>query len=165
MLHIYCGNGKGKTTAALGLAVRASGAGMRVGFVQLMKGGDTSELAALKLIPNIEISRCDRDYGFFKNMTASDIAEITACHNRLIESAFSAGYDMVVLDEFCAAYEYGLLDRELAERLILSASEEVVLTGRNPAEVFKKAADYLSIINCEKHPFEKGVAARRGIEL
>lgn len=138
---------------------------MSVGFVQLMKGGDTSELAALRLIPNIAVSRCDRDYGFFKNMSDGDISDITACHNNLMENAFSAGYELIILDEFCSAYEHGLMDRTLAERLILNALAEVALTGRNPAPVFKNAADYISVINCEKHPFEKGIAARRGIEL
>lgn len=165
MLHIYCGNGKGKTTAAIGLCVRAAGAGMKVAFVQLMKGNETSELASLKAVPNIEISRCNRDYGFFKNMTAADKAEITACHNKLLNGVFFGEFDVIILDEFCAAYNHALLDRTLAEKLILSASAEVVLTGRDPAEPFLNAADYVSEIHCEKHPYEKGIAARRGIEF
>lgn len=165
MLHIYCGNGKGKTTAAIGLCIRAAGAGMKVAFVQLMKGNETSELASLKAVPNIEISRCNRDYGFFKNMTAADKAEITACHNKLLNDAFSGEFDVIILDEFCAAYNHDLLDRTLAEKLILSASAEVVLTGRDPAEPFINAADYISEIHCEKHPYEKGITARRGIEF
>lgn len=64
LIHIYCGNGKGKTSAAIGLALRAAGAGMRVHIVQLLKGGETSELNTLALIPNITVSRCDKDYGF-----------------------------------------------------------------------------------------------------
>ena len=96
LLHIYCGDGKGKTTASLGLALRASGAGMNVCFLQLMKGGETSELAALKALPNIKVIRCDRHYPFFKNMTESDKADITACHNGLLEEAFGGGFDMVI---------------------------------------------------------------------
>ena len=64
MIHIYCGDGKGKTTAALGLALRAAGNGMRVHIVQFMKGSETSELSALSKIPEITVRRCDRDYGF-----------------------------------------------------------------------------------------------------
>lgn len=71
-LHIYCGDGKGKTTAALGLAVRAAGAGMKVNFVQFMKGGETAELEILKLVPNINVSRCDRGYSFVWDMSESE---------------------------------------------------------------------------------------------
>ncbi|MCM1335155.1 MAG: cob(I)yrinic acid a,c-diamide adenosyltransferase [Bacteroides sp.] len=167
LLHIYCGDGKGKTTAAIGLAIRAAGAGMSVRFVQLLKGGATSELEALALIPKITVTRCDREYGFVKNMSGAEKRSITECHDRLIADAFTAKADMVILDEFNAAYGYGLLDRAAAERLIFEGVKkaEVVLTGRDPAEAFTSAADYLSEIKCVKHPYEKGIAARRGIEL
>lgn len=170
MLQIYCGDGKGKTTAAVGLAVRGAGAGMNVRFIQLMKGSYTSELSALEKIPRIEIRRCDRDHGFFKNMTDADKAEITRCHNGLLEFAFgktSGASEMIVLDEFCAAYNYGLLDRERAERLILENKDEIeiILTGRAPAEVFQNAADYISEIKCVRHPYTKGISARKGVEF
>ena len=81
MLQIYCGEGKGKTTASLGLALRMAGAGMKVAFVQFMKGGDTAELNSLAKIENIDVMRCDRDYGFFNTLSDSDKAELAACHN------------------------------------------------------------------------------------
>ncbi len=165
MLHIYCGDGKGKTTAALGLAIRAAGAGLRVHIVQLMKGAPTSELAALAKIPEITIARCDRDYGFSWKMSERDKSEITACHNRLLGEAFALGADMVILDEFNSAYANDLLDRETAERLIAEAAAEIVLTGRNPDPKLLGKADYISEIKCVRHPYERGVAARRGIEL
>lgn len=167
MLHIYCGDGKGKTTASLGLALRAAGAGMRVHIVQFMKGGETSELDALRLIPRISVSRCDREYPFTCDMSDVDREELTACHNGLLDEAFSCGADMVVLDEFCCAYSCGLLDTSTAETMILKASDgcDVVLTGRAPAEIFVAAADYVSDIACVKHPYENGVAARKGIEF
>ena len=118
LLHIYCGEGKGKTTAALGLALRASGSGMKVCFLQLMKGGKTSELESLKHLPNIKVIRCDRHYPFFKKMTEADKTDITACHNELLEEAFSGDSDMVIVDEFNSAYRYELMDRELAQKLI-----------------------------------------------
>ena len=80
MLHIYCGSGKGKTTAALGLALRAAGSGMRVLFVQFLKGSDTAELASLARIPEITVLRCDRDYGFTFRMNEAEKAALTACH-------------------------------------------------------------------------------------
>ncbi len=167
LLHIYCGEGKGKTTAALGLALRASGAGMKVCFLQLMKGGKTSELESLKLLPNIKVIRCDRHYPFFKNMTEADKADITVCHNELLEEAFNGGFDIVIVDEFNSAYRYELMDRELAQKLIFDGlkSAEVILTGREPNKIFTDAADYISEIQCIKHPYEKGITARKGIEF
>lgn len=166
LIHIYCGDGKGKTTASLGLALRAAGTGMKVCFVQFMKGGDTAELAAIKLIPNIFIKRCDRVYGFVKNMSDNDKAEITACHNELLKTVFDGNYDLIILDEFNSAYDYGLMNKKFAEKLILCGKKnaEIVLTGRNPANVFIHEADYISDIHCVKHPYQKGIPARKGIE-
>ena len=118
-LHIYCGDGKGKTTASLGLAMRAAGAGMKVCFVQFMKGGETAELDTLKLIPNISVHRCNKEYGFLWNMSDNEKAEITVTHNELLTTAFNSGADLVVLDEFNFAYSSGLMDKMLAEKLIL----------------------------------------------
>lgn len=167
MMHIYCGDGKGKTTASLGLALRAAGAGMSVCFVQFMKGGATSELNALKLIPEITVMRCDKNFGFFNSMTDSDKADITACHNRLIAAAFKSNADVIILDEFNSAYELNLIDRKNSEQLIFNGriNAEIILTGRNPAGIFIEEADYVSEIRCIKHPFQKGVTARRGIEF
>lgn len=166
LLHIYCGDGKGKTTASVGLAVRAAGAGMRVCFIQFMKGGDTAELNTLKQIPYITVKRCDRNYGFVKNMSDRDKADITVCHNELLKYAFSGGFDLVILDEFNSAYGYGLMDKVLAEKLILGGKDscEIVLTGRKPAEIFIDNADYISEICCVKHPYQNGIRARKGIE-
>lgn len=166
LLHIYCGDGKGKTTASLGLALRASGAGMKVCFAQFMKGGDTCELESLRRIDGITVIRCDREYGFSFCMSGEDRLDITACHNNLLEEAFSGGYDMIILDEFNCAYEYGLMDKKKAEALIINGKKkaEIILTGRNPADIFTENADYISEICCRRHPYEKGVDARRGIE-
>lgn len=167
LLHIYCGDGKGKTTAAIGLAIRAAGADMKVNFVQLMKGSATSELSSLKFIPNIKVSRCDRDYGFFINMSEDDKAEITECHNNLIMKAISDNADMIILDEFCSAYNYRLLNKkDVMEAISVKLkSTEIILTGRDPDKYLLDAADYISEISCISHPYEKGLAARRGIEF
>lgn len=170
MLHIYCGDGKGKTTAALGLAVRAAGSGMRVFFIQFLKGSPTSELNSLDKLENITVLRCDRDYGFTFTMNDEEKAAITNCHNELLKQALSlvesGDADMIILDEFNAAYECGLLDKRLADNLVLNHWEkaELVLTGRNPQEKFIEAADYVSEILAVKHPYEKGADARAGIE-
>ncbi len=166
LLHIYCGDGKGKTTASLGLAIRAVGAGLSVCFLQFMKGGDTAELNTLKHIPGIKVMRCDRQYPFFSKMTETEKAEITACHDRLLEEAFSGGFDMIVLDEFNCAYRFGLMNCRRARDLIVNGREsaELILTGRDPDDEFIRLADYVSDIKCVKHPFEKGVPSRKGIE-
>lgn len=171
MLQIYCGDGKGKTTAALGLAMRAAGSGMRVWFVQLMKGGFTSELAALARMPEMTVRRCDRDYGFSFRMSEDERAQLTQCHNALLSEAadmlHSGEADMLVLDEFFSAWRLQLLDRALAERLISGRPEqaELILTGRDPDDCFLEAADYVSEIRAVKHPYTKGIAARKGIEF
>ena len=171
LLHIYCRNGKGKTTAALGLAIRAAGCGKRVHIIQLLKGNATSELDSLKLIPNITVSRCDKNYGFTFKMDEETKEKLVLCHNRLLLDAEQLmkndEIDVLIIDEFNAAYEYKLIDRDLAERIVLGRNEktEVVLTGRNPDEKFIDAADYVSKIECIKHPYEKGIKARRGIEF
>lgn len=171
LIHIYCGDGKGKTTAALGLALRAAGSGMRVHIVQLLKGSETSELKTLALIPNITIRRCDKNYGFTFNMSEVDKMKLTACHNKLLlqaeELMHGGDADMLIIDEFNATYEYGLLDRELADRIVLQKADstELVLTGRNPDKKFIDAADYVSEIASVKHPYRRGITARKGIEF
>lgn len=170
LIHIYCGNGKGKTTAAVGLAVRAAGAGMKVHIVQLLKGNDTSELASLALIPNIKVTRPDRNYGFTFNMSDSDKAELTKCHNRILSEALremkSGGTDMLIIDEFCAGCRSGLADKSLLDEIVFSKPPkcELVLTGRDPEQKYVDAADYVSEISSVKHPYDMGIKARKGIE-
>lgn len=171
LLHIYCGDGKGKTTAALGLALRATGAGMKVHIVQFLKGTDTAELAAIAKLDLITIDRCDRNYGFTFSMSGEDKSALIRCHNKMIMRArdkMDAGeIDMLILDEWNAAYQDGLLDTRLADDLVLHRNPEVemILTGRNPQKKFLEIADYVSEIRMLKHPYEKGIPARKGIEF
>ncbi len=170
MLQIYCGKGKGKTTAAIGQAIRAAGNDMRVHFVQFLKGSPTSELSILERISNIRILRCDKDYGFTFTMSETDKAKITACHNRMLSEAMDGVYqkqtDMLILDEYFPTYQCNLFNKELATRLVYALHEktELILTGREPEQKFLDLADYVSEIQCIKHPYEKGISARAGIE-
>lgn len=170
LIHIYCGDGKGKTTASMGLAIRAAGSGMNVLFTQFLKGRDTSELNALKQIGGITILRNDIDYGFFNQMSEEDKAEITKSHNETLLKAIQAvkdkTVDLLILDEIIATYNYNLVDRQLVDELIQNKPEylELVITGRDPAEHFMKAADYVSEIKKVKHPFDQRIGARKGIE-
>ncbi len=171
LIHIYCGDGKGKTTAAIGLAVRAAGSGMRVHIVQLLKGGYTSELSILEAVPNITVARCDRNYGFSFKMNDETKNAAAKCHNELLQAAEkkmkNREIDLLILDEFNAAYEYELLDRTTADRIVFEKPDEIelVITGRRPQEKFIKAADYVSEIQPIKHPYQKGIKARKGIEF
>ena len=168
MLEIYCGDGKGKTTAAMGLALRCAGCGMRVHIVQFMKGTKTGEIEAIKQIKGITVSRCDKNYGFLINMDDGLKKAIIDCHNKMLWEAekIIGEVDMLILDEFNSAYEYNLLDRELAKKIIFEncKDREIVLTGRNPKKEFKGIADYISEIKAVKHPYSLGVKARKGVE-
>lgn len=170
LIHIYCGDGKGKTTAALGLALRAAGAGKRVLLVQLLKGNATSELDSLALIPNIKVIRPEKNFGFTFNMTDEQKAELTDIHNSLLANAFDAmtagNFDMLIIDEFFGAYNKKLLNIDTADKVVFEKAEhcELVLTGRDPQEKFISAADYVSGIKCVKHPYLQGITARKGIE-
>lgn len=168
MIHIYTGSGKGKTTAATGLAVRAAGSGMRVCFIQFLKNGSSSEIAMLRKI-GIDVRISEKCGKFSFHMTDDDRVTVTSAHNELLREAAdiiaSGSADMVVLDELFAAYNNSLLDRGLARSIVRSAgSTELVLTGRSPSRFFRSRADYISRIDAVKHPFSKGIRARKGIE-
>ena len=168
MLHIYCGDGKGKTTAAIGLAARMAGAGGRVLIVQFLKGSKSGEIDFLAGAENVDILRCDRNYGFTFQMKDSDKAEITRCHNANLKAAIDGidKYNMIVLDEIFAAISCGLVDEDAAESLAEKAEQtELIMTGRNPGRYYIERADYVSYIKKVKHPFDNGVTARKGIEF
>ncbi|TCL55468.1 cob(I)alamin adenosyltransferase [Kineothrix alysoides] len=171
LIHVYCGDGKGKTTAAAGLALRAAGCGERVIFAQFMKGNESGELSAMERIQEIELLRNSRNYGFYKNMSDADKKEITREHNEILKEVMrkieSGGYGMVILDEITYPYELDLIDKSEVERLIKEKppSLELVLTGREPDELFLEYADYITRMKCIRHPYEKGIPARRGVEF
>lgn len=166
MIHIYCGDGKGKTTAAAGLAARMSGYGKRVLFMQFLKGGFSGEIKTLQDC-GVTVIRCDREYGFFGSMTDSEKSDIKNSHNKNLQYAIEHinDFDMIVLDEIFAAYNYGLIDKFLAEKLVSECKCELVMTGRDPDNYFLDRADYVSEIKKIKHPFDKGIKAREGIEF
>lgn len=167
MIHIYCGDGKGKTTAAIGLAVRMAGYNKKVLFMQFLKGSYTGELEILQKCENITVMRCDRNYGFFRSMTDSDKENIIKCHNENLEYVLknTDSFDMIVLDEIFAAYNYDLADREKVKGIVEKYKGELVMTGRDPQEWFVERADYVSEIKKIKHPYDRGITAREGIEF
>ena len=169
LVHIYCGDGKGKTTAAVGLAVRAAGAGQRVVFCQFLKDGSSSEIGILRKIPEIDVEVCAEHFGFLKFLSEEERASACAAYRSLFERAMekAKGADLLVLDECMGLLKYGIVEEEtllgiLTER---SASLEIVLTGRDPSEKLIAAADYVTEMKKRKHPFDEGIAARRGVEF
>lgn len=168
-IHLYCGDGKGKTTAAVGLAVRAAGAGRQVLFVQFMKGRRSSELAVLEKIPGIRVRLFANDFGFSWQLSEEQRKVLCRAHNVLLAGAAKevrqGRIDLLVLDEALSAWNTGLLEREALLGLLDDQRQtEVVLTGRDPAPELVDRADYLTRMSAERHPYERGLAARRGIE-
>ena len=168
LIHIYCGDGKGKTTAALGLALRAAGSGKSVLLLQFFKDGKSSEFAALDHVPGIEVVPQTRTFGFSWTLSGEEKKEAREYYSGLLENAFrrAAEVGLLVLDEAMSACTTGMIDEARLLELLREKPEglEVVLTGRNPSKALVSAADYVTEMKKIKHPYERGVAARKGIE-
>ena len=167
-VHIYCGDGKGKTSSAVGLAVRASGRGKKVLIVRFLKTEDSGEV--LRKIPGITVTPCDRTFGFVFRMNEEQKREAGAYFQSRFETAVKTavedGVDLLVLDEILASCNYGMVrEDDVAEFLRNRPAEmEVVLTGRDPSDRLIALADYVSEIKMVKHPYTQGIGAREGIE-
>ena len=170
LMHLYCGNGKGKTTAAVGLCIRAAGTGKRVLFSQFMKGQETGEVGILESVPNITVVRSKKEFPFYQNMTEEEKICLTNIHNEIIENIIESidkkQLDIVVLDELTYPYNWNLINRDLVNNFISNykGKVEIIITGRNPDKFMVDLADYITEMKCVRHPFDKGVVAREGIE-
>ncbi len=205
LVHVYTGDGKGKTTASLGLALRAAGQGFNVFMIQYMKGGAyTGEYVAAKnFIPNFEIIQFGRPcvkqqkqlkiQGFYKlskedkNKKLFDYVreeiECGTCRycflnddiqkdyveeafKKTLEIVMSGNYPLVILDEINTAMSLNILNIELVLNLMANKPKhvEIIMTGRGAPLEIREMADLVSEIKAEKHYFDKGVPARRGIE-
>ena len=159
-LQLYCGDGKGKTTASVGLAVRAVGTGLKVLFCQVMKDGTSGEIKMLQKL-GITYLCCPEHYGFFWNMSDEQKKEAqqsyTALFRKAWDMAVKEGYDLLVIDEFMSAYNHGLIEQKQALQCLMKRPDclEVVLTGRNPGEELLKLADYVTEMKKIKHPFDQ----------
>lgn len=167
-IHLYCGDGKGKTTAALGLCLRAVGAGMRVCLIQFLKDGSSSEINVLQKLSGVSVLPCPPVNQFTFQMSAEEKAacceQQTAAFLKAAEAAKRA--ELLILDEALGAIATGTLrEQALMDFLIHKPhSLEVVLTGRDPSEQLVALADYVTEMKNCKHPYDKGVGARKGIE-
>jgi len=171
LVHIYIGDGKGKTTAAVGLGVRAAGSGMRVHFVQFLKDGNSNELSSLKLLNNFSIGDAPKNLPFYFQMKTDEKEQYKEYAVRLFcqakELAKTGKAQLIICDEILDAVSLDIIkENDLAALLNERADGvEVVLTGREAGLQILNQADYVSKIIKEKHPYDKGVAARNGIEF
>ena len=170
LIHLYIGNGKGKTTAAVGLCVRAKGAGLHPVLIQFLKGQDSCELTSLAKL-EIPVHRTEEVKKFIPYMTPEELEACRKSHSECFafaKHALQSGeYDLVAMDEVLDAVGTGMVEEaELLKALKARHSGvEVVLTGRDPCEELRELADYISEIQPVKHPYTKGVQARRGVEF
>ena len=144
LLHLYWGDGKGKTTAAMGLALRALGSGKRVVIVQFLKGGQK----------------------FVFQMNEVEKAAARAVQNENLTAALAEPADLLILDEAGSAWELDMVDKDLLRRAVLErpAAQECVLTAHKAPQWMLDAADYSTEMKCCRHPYQKGIKARKGIE-
>jgi cob(I)alamin adenosyltransferase len=167
LIQVYTGDGKGKTTAALGLALRAAGRNMKVLIVQFMKKWDYGELHSIELIPNITLKTFGtKDFVYKGKAKKVDYEKAQKAFSFAMEGIQSGNYDIVIFDELNMALYYELLDlKEVAEKLKRKPDEvEVVITGRRAPQEIIEIADLVTEMKEVKHPYQKGIEARRGIE-
>lgn len=165
LVHLYWGDGKGKTTAAMGVALRALAAGKKVVIVQFLKGRESGEVKRLSQL-GAKIYRGKSGQKFVFQMTEQEKAETRKTQEENLLAALSQPADLLILDEACAALKLGMVDETLLKRAVLEKPEEqeLILTGREPADWMGEAADYSTEMRCWRHPYEKGIAAREGVE-
>lgn len=170
LIHIYCGDGKGKTTAAVGLAVRCAGRGNKVLLVQFLKSRDSGELYSLAKLPDIEVMRGKESKKFTFQMNEEEKHALLIEHNKMFEQVLAkiknGDYSLLILDEVIGALNAKVFEMPKLIEFLRHKSEnlEVVLTGRNPAPELVEIADYVSEMRKVKHPMDKGIMAREGIE-
>ena len=176
LLHLYIGDGQGKTSAAVGLATRSAGGGMSVVFAQFLKGNNTGEVVSLETL-GAKIFRSGQDFGFVWDMSAGQRDEFRKEQGRILTevcSIFGAGGvqgatspTIIVLDEVLDAITMNLVDEGLLRDFIDNKREgvELVLTGHEAPDWVCEIADYITVMKKVKHPYDKGVEARAGIEF
>jgi len=167
-IHLYTGNGKGKTTAAFGLALRSAGAGRRVFIAQFVKGMHYSELDVIKRIPEIELKQYGLDCFIVNEPTQKDIDAAQQGLTEVTEYILEQKADMVILDEICIALHYQLIAEEEEVLKLLArkpAEMEIILTGRYATPRLYEIADLITEMHEIRHYYQKGLEARKGIEF
>ena len=199
LTHVYTGDGKGKTSAAIGLATRAVGQGCKVFIIQFMKGGAyTGEMVAAKnFLPNMQFEQYGRHcikeekqtklMGLEKGIHYFDYVRdditcgtcrycflndglqgkfVQEAYDRALHLASSGEYDLVICDEIITSVQFGFLNSEEVVHVIerKAKNTELILTGRGSTDLINEHSDYVTVMEQKKHPIDKGIFARRGIE-
>ncbi len=163
LVHVYTGNGKGKTSLSLGMCFRAVGRGLKCCFIQFVKGIETGELIAAKYLPNFEFIQTGRP-----NYNFEVIEEDYERAKKGLELAYQKmnDNDMLVLDEINVAVYLGLLSIGEVTAMVRSKPRklELILTGRHARPEVIELADYVTVLELVKHPFYKGINARKGVD-
>lgn len=166
LIHLYTGDGKGKTTAAVGLTIRAVGNNLKVLFVQFIKGNFTGELSVLKKFPElIDIIRCSTGFIYGKPKPHQR-EEIKRCLKEIKVKIRDCKYDVVVFDEMAIAISLDLISKEETEEILalIGDSAEIIITGRGAPQWLIERADLVTEMRKIKHYFDRGILARKGIE-
>ena len=184
LVHVLTGDGNGKTTSAIGIAVRASSRGMKVAFIQFLKGGLSSEVPALEKLGVTVVTgtkHCQRQREHAAQLKEKghvtfcrDCFVINGMDRMLVLGAFEkakkmcAGgeYGLIVLDEIFWVMKEGMVSEADVLALIRSRAQncEIILTGRGATRAIEEASDYVTYVKKEKHPFDKGIISRCGID-
>ncbi len=170
LIQVYTGDGKGKTTAAFGLAIRAAGRGLKVAIVQFLKTDVTGELFSIEKIGEIKFIRVNTNSKFTWEMNDEELtalaAETKEGFNTARKLAQSNEYDLLIMDEFIHSIHKEYVEKEEVIRFLKNRplGLEVVMTGRNAPDWLIEIADLVTEMKCIKHPMQEGVPARIGIE-
>lgn len=170
LVHVYYGDGKGKTTAAFGLALRALGQDCTVCIAQFLKRGNSGECLALSAFPRCKLFFNHPIEKFTFQMNIAELEATKQACNTLLAQAFSYAREtsasLLVLDEVIGAMAVGMLDESIVLGYINKESLkfDIILTGRNPSDAVLAITDYATEMQKRKHPYDNGVEARRGIE-
>ncbi|MBE7029461.1 MAG: cob(I)yrinic acid a,c-diamide adenosyltransferase [Ruminococcaceae bacterium] len=165
MIHIYHGDGKGKTTASVGIAIRALGADKKVVFSQFLKSDSSCEIKVLDKLLDVKI--CKNKHGFFPQLNDKEKAEVIKEQNDLFSILEDTTcLDLLIMDEILDAVYLNIIDEKKLIDFLIKKREttEIILTGRNPSDDILNLADYITYFKKEKHPFDSGTGARLGIE-
>lgn len=171
MIHVYFGDGKGKTTAAVGLAARAAGSNMKVLFVQFLKTEFSGERHTLSHTENTTLTFCPLELKFTFEMDEKEKLQAAKVFKGIFDSsvttALTERYDMVILDEIFDVINNEMISEAEVFEFVANApvSMEIIMTGHNPPERFIEAADYVTEFKKIKHPYDKGITGRIGIEF
>ncbi|MDD4700304.1 MAG: cob(I)yrinic acid a,c-diamide adenosyltransferase [Oscillospiraceae bacterium] len=167
MIHIYYGDGKGKTSAAIGLGIRACGQNLKVIMAQFLKSDKSGEINTLKCVPNFKVLDSPENLPFFYKM--SDVQKdkyIDFCLS-LFNDAINFDSDVIIFDELLDAAKLDIIPLEFIVTFLKEKSleKEIVITGHYVIDEIFSFADYITEVRKIKHPYDKGCAARRGIEF